>query len=565
MFRLSQTLLVLTVLLSMDPRLWARTPVDEDGPICPAGHLCNSAGEPIDEPQRAFVLFRNRASQPVPIVDAVTDQPHYFVRPGEIITADPEASGGQRLMEVYEGRAVERAGFIREQAFERVANSRVAGRVSVRAGSTALLFNQPGLTEAACQDASNRCVAQLSGSQQLQITGARLVRYMDNGREHTANFYEVSTAPSAGRRRVSGWINSSFVAVDGAPEPPRAPPGEPPCPPPGAPVPPETSGAISELSRATGRVSTESLNRIADGLAPQIGVCLLSDEQRANPNAVPQIVMPSRTNGGNQGPGTVYSTHLRPHWENRRLATPVNGPSGQPLTSTELESIDILARTLYGEIGESSCGGENPHYYTAVAAMTLNRIGEIQRDSRLRNPMALQIQRGETPTTTDLVLSPTQYSIWNPTKSEEIRRNPNGPRDQPRSRMVPNRGLRTVLCPPSNPTARGYRNNVPVPGETRSWREAVRAATAAILAGEHLQGRTNISVPYYTSRVAMGPGFEEVTGQRADGQPLNDPNCLRFWRERPEARTRQTNRTELASAVPPTPSARAPARTPQAR
>lgn len=550
MFRRFPTPLVLTLLLLADPGLWERTAKAQDG----------LAGEPTNG-QRAYVLFRSRAAQPVQIIDTMTDQPSHFVLPGDLITADPEASGGQRLMEVYQGRAIVSGGFIREQDFVRVPSGAVAGRVRVRAGSTALLFNQPGMTEAACQDAANPCVAQLSGSQQLQITGTRLVRYLDNGREHTANFYEVSTVPGVGRRPVSGWINSSFVAVDGAPEAARPRPDEPPCPPPGAPVPPQASADIAALAQATSRTSTESLNRIADGLAPQIGVCLLSDEQRANPNAVPQIVMPSRTNGGTQGPGTVYTTHLRPHWENRRLATPVNGPSGQPLTSTELESIDILARTLYGEIGNSSCGGENPQYYTAVAAITLNRIGEIQRDSRLRSPMAAQIPRTEVPTTTDLVLSPMQYSIWNPMMSQAIPRSPNRPRDQPRSRMVPNRGLRTVLCPPSNPSNRGYRNNVPVPAELRSWREAVRAATAAVLASDQLRARTNISVPYYTSTVAMASPFEEVVGQRADGLPLNDPNCLRFWREPREARSRPA-RTELASAIPPT---RQPARTPQAR
>ena len=191
-----------------------------------------------------------------------------------------------------------------------------------------------------------------------------------------------------------------------------------------------------------------------------------------------------------------------------------------PATKSDFLAIDIVARTLFSEIGtQPNC---DIRYVVAVGCSIMNRADTVaQPDSPKRHRWARPLTNDIDHPLVDIVLSPGQYDVWNPKL----------------------RGHRTAMCPAAklNQFYKKEDKNGKVVisstglGSNGQWMESVGVAAAMVLRDkqfhEMCQGMTAAS---YTSgeRLSLSrpeDGYHPVE-VKLKGKPLkNDFKCVQFW------------------------------------
>lgn len=183
------------------------------------------------------------------------------------------------------------------------------------------------------------------------------------------------------------------------------------------------------------------------------------------------------------------------------------------ITEDEFVAMDVLARTLVGEMGTARC---QPHrtYMGAVARVLLNRAEEAaesasaerrfcrsscdENDSFPRRIKGISVARK-------------QFSMWNKLGDT--------PRDE-RDEQI--RLQRRVFCPKS----------VDLGGDPEIWKWAANVAMLTVLAPKKLKVQSQgLRSFYYTSGMAFKYGVE-LKDPRVNGQTISNNSCLRFWAER---------------------------------
>lgn len=188
------------------------------------------------------------------------------------------------------------------------------------------------------------------------------------------------------------------------------------------------------------------------------------------------------------------------------------GANGQieavPATRADWVSIDILARTMYGEM--ASCFAKGTQYPETVAKVILNRVDFNQAHPRLGTRF-LESDRGGgiRSDITNVIFKDKQFSVWN--------------RDDAARRMA--------MCPPSSADRNYWKGSPPNQLEQDIWKEATRIATEAVLSGESFRARTaDLKALYYTSNFELSAKhYDPITNGRINGRPVPLSRCVQLW------------------------------------
>ena len=484
--------------------------------------------KPLAPPQ----LYRAIGPDPTDLRDRY-DQRAYSVRPNEIVPLSPETARGpegsqSRVGEVWTSsggaaRVLSDSVLADERAFAPLdRSSPFIAHVEIGEGGAATLFDSPGFSSEVCSSDKARCLGAAANGAKLTVVGAQLMRMTElGGRVRLNNFYMVSIPGDRGKKPTIAWIEASAVKPGAAPpRPPPKPPASEDCPPAGSPGVPLTPSAIAALASKSTRAAA---NAIGDSLLPDVGACLTTPKElRAG---APHIR------------SSAYSERLEPHWMQRTAAgVPAHADmSGAPLSSDRIACIDALARTLYAEV--ANCAATRPQYLTAVGAIVLNRMREMRVNPVMRTVYAREQLSPACDGMMDVIFSPYQFSEWNPrtripnpelAKYRARRKKKRHDKPPPPFAFVNNGSLNVALCPPSpnRPDDRGPR----VPDAVRVWQQAVRIATHMTLAPDEFAKRTSIRETDFTSGMGESPqGYPPAGPRLADGQPIDDPNCMEIW------------------------------------
>lgn len=205
---------------------------------------------------------------------------------------------------------------------------------------------------------------------------------------------------------------------------------------------------------------------------------------------------------------------------------------GRRVTRDDLINIDVLARTIYSEMGK--CFENGVEYPMAIAKVALNRADFLERNgfsscwSKGRNfqdPFNVSDTTGggNRPTLSRVLTAKDQFSVWNP-------------RDKGTFNKA---GLQQALCPPAShqnyywkTTSNGHRARTP-PFEREIWAKTLEISIQAVLFPERFKERTR-GVPdfFYTSRLQEQGGRQRVVRQIGHRQ-LASQGCLNLFRVTP--------------------------------
>lgn len=200
--------------------------------------------------------------------------------------------------------------------------------------------------------------------------------------------------------------------------------------------------------------------------------------------------------------------------------------TGKNVTRDDLINIDVLARTIYGEM--ANCYDNGLQYPMAITKVALNREAFIVQNTKSceANPPADPFGVAETsgdesrPLLSRVLTAKDQFSVWNPIYDQEI-----------------NHSLEQVLCPPSGATywktgANG--KQVPTPSfEKKIWDQTLKIATEAVLFPASFQAKSkDIKEHFYTSNINSFMGLTRVS-RSVGGKRINNSKCLNLFEAGP--------------------------------
>ncbi|HRO67292.1 MAG TPA: cell wall hydrolase [Pseudobdellovibrionaceae bacterium] len=178
-----------------------------------------------------------------------------------------------------------------------------------------------------------------------------------------------------------------------------------------------------------------------------------------------------------------------------------------PATRADWVSIDLMARTLYGEM--ASCFGKGIQYPETVAKVILNRVDFNKDKPKLGTRFLSPSDSGIRNDITKVIFKDRQFSVWNRT-------------DQAR---------RMAMCPPSKDDENFWAGHKPTDPEKKIWREAVRIASEAVLNGESFRRRTkDLKALYYTSNFELSKSdYKPITNATIGGKAMPLSRCVQLW------------------------------------
>ncbi|MBX3039626.1 MAG: hypothetical protein KF789_02820 [Bdellovibrionaceae bacterium] len=178
-----------------------------------------------------------------------------------------------------------------------------------------------------------------------------------------------------------------------------------------------------------------------------------------------------------------------------------------PATRADWVSIDLLARTLYGEM--ASCFGKGIQYPETVAKVILNRVDFNKDNPKLGTRFIAPSESGIRNDITNAVFKSKQFAVWN--------------RTDPARRMA--------MCPPSKEDENFWAGHKPTDEEKKIWREAVRIASESVLSGESFRRRTkDLKALYYTSNFELSEThFTPITNATIGGKAMPLSRCVQLW------------------------------------
>jgi len=187
--------------------------------------------------------------------------------------------------------------------------------------------------------------------------------------------------------------------------------------------------------------------------------------------------------------------------------------STRTLNHDDLVNIDVLARTMYGEM--ASCFKNGLQYPRAVARIILNRA---EKTSRLKE-FSDRPQNLSKPIIAQVASSPRKFNNWLIYNSGKK----NGP-------------LHQSLCPPKTINAPFWKDNEANSYDIKVWDDAVKIATDVILNTENFKKETSEleNIFFYTSNMkSYGEKgiYKQVYPKIDNGRSVNNTKCIELWKE----------------------------------
>jgi hypothetical protein len=470
----------------------------------------------------------------------------YTARPGEILRASQHNSGGFRLIDGFQGQKISAALFVPAKDFTESPSSKVprTAHFDLAGSQLATVYSEPGHSLTDCGLDSRLCT-DLPANTPLQIIDARMMQVdalgAGSAQKRWQNFYRLQI----GER--TGWVRSDVVLPGGPRSRPSSARNTVDCPNnPEAPS-PQSLLNVNQLRDAAAQAAKEAAARIAEQLAPSMGLCLI--EPPDHPPFVPE-------------PDTPFEKFVGGYWR-KHPTTTVAGPNGA-IDKQQLEAIDAFARTLYGEM--ANCADSGSQYIAAAAAVAVNRANFIAEHANQRSIFAASDTSPGRSTLTDVLISPMQFSVWN--RSQNVHEAYEEPAPVPtshhasakepsrrpaahapskgksahvpaarvkmitkfRDHSIANQNLRQVLCPASQDGQPFWAGRPATPRDRAPWNASLQIATEAVLYPEEFAKRSaGVKALYYTSGLGFfKKGFQPESGS-IDGHELSNPNCIELW------------------------------------
>lgn len=233
----------------------------------------------------------------------------------------------------------------------------------------------------------------------------------------------------------------------------------------------------------------------------KLGACLLSEKGGPDQPLNKANLTKIRDQFFKEGPSRIEKQVIGSSARESNNNSDARAPSAE-----ELFEMDVLARTLFGEM--RSCSHNSPDYYKAVTRVLLNRVAIVKAEGYIapfvqpNSPHAKKNQ-AEHIILSDVVAQPKQISSWNPDDSN----------------------LKVNLCP-------GWGRKDEEGG--KAWKNAVRVAWEAVMERRKFLDETSaITHAHYTS--GMTPGWAK--GHKKAGEIITvdkirtKSRCLILWRD----------------------------------
>lgn len=194
-----------------------------------------------------------------------------------------------------------------------------------------------------------------------------------------------------------------------------------------------------------------------------------------------------------------------------------------PMTKEDLIDIDTLARTIYSEM--HGCILSGMQFPMAVAKVALNRSDLRKSNQGYPHFSGDHLKPGGTPpplsvqpTLSRVLLSPSQFSVWNQSGVEN-------PRDK--TSLL-------ALCPTKENNKKNWKGETPSADDIQIWNLSLKIATEAVLTPDSFKAKTkNVTQLYYTSKRNSYDGRK-----RADpvptilGRNVESYRCMYLWEGR---------------------------------
>jgi hypothetical protein len=185
--------------------------------------------------------------------------------------------------------------------------------------------------------------------------------------------------------------------------------------------------------------------------------------------------------------------------------------NGKMATTEDWVTVDLLARTLYGEIGGSSRCSNTDANFKAVGRVIMNRrdfmaekadpyTNFFKAKSSVKDPLALA------------AISPNEFQVWR-TKKED----------------------NWVACPGNQvkkyKDADGNVTSSVGPFDTVRWFAALEIATEMVFKEKKFRCETKSvrGVFYSKSSASPGKNFQLLNDVVVDGQKMDNPKCVQLW------------------------------------
>lgn len=342
----------------------------------------------------------------------------------------------------------------------------------------------------------------------------------------------------------------------------------------------------------------DSIEKTANDLSPLVGDCVASKKNPITTDQVDELRKKNKErkafNKQNKEsieqnkteyltPITFYDERGAPIIESKSKTNPVQFQD-TILSSDQIKEIDVVARTLYGEM--ASCVDDGIEYYMAVGKIMLNRLDLInyhehreelaQADLNRKKPKKPEELKAKTDQLnnlekktedekkqyvynyrnedkidlTHISLADDQFQCWNIV----IYKNP---KDES-TKQYNLKNLTRSLCPAKSQTSEywgkqfgGKKQQIPNQAELNAWDNAVKVATNMVLDPKSFRQKTkNVVQTIYTSGIPY-PSEKEKTKNTAtdkttastqnkkptlyeveptvNGKKLENKKCLRIW------------------------------------
>lgn len=249
-----------------------------------------------------------------------------------------------------------------------------------------------------------------------------------------------------------------------------------------------------ELINIQKKIVNEKLNFLkqTNTIYDSIGQCMTD----------PADVAPTSFSKGNVFDNLVLSDIKTSHKLN------ITGEDDKPVTTDDLISIDAMARTLYGEMGQ--CFNKGMQYPMSVARIIVNR----SESKKYRKLFIKGPHEEDKSDIAKVATSPSQFNNW----MKKNKNNPNGP-------------LHHSLCPPKTVNEPFWKGKGATKNDVEVWRNAVRIATEAVIYPKKFKKRTNDlkDVYFYTSGMGKFYNSKLITNKEIDDRPIDNERCIELW------------------------------------
>ncbi len=395
-------------------------------------------------------------------------------------------------------------------------------------------------------EAANARVAWPNEGAQIRITDNQMTQKMNplSGELEWDLSYQIygvytpRTKPGE-KKGFSGWIKDQYIADPDLPPVPSEPAGqqpEPQAPPPPAPPPPARPTTTTTVSRSTTTTTQceeclkprtleplqqATLEQLLQGVKARdedefleelntvAGKCILNETPIPKSSRVRKTLPPIR---GDTWTQPAFLQTLGKHWENAATLPPIEKPGGGKLTGEDVLAIDMMARTIYGEM--ASCFTPQLQYPKTVARTIVNRAraqppewdkysferGQAKRRAKLHPLFKNKF--------VNVMASPFQFSAWNNNSKST---------------------LKQMLCPPRSLSQNFAPGHKPYGKLVNIWKQSLKIAYDAVTGDKQFMDETaQVKSGYYTSRVSLS-GLSEYTAS-VGGAKLSNPSCVRLWK-----------------------------------